>query len=164
VVLLRWGFGGLRAALTVDRALDGSVCCWGQRPPRAEVTWRVPLADLEDSLVIYSVPGLSLLNPGLPAYDSSVDRGATVQLDGEEVLATPQQVTLQIVAVPPTQTPRYRETVGDRCFDQGRPHLWAVLARIGNEPPQGVAAKVRPRRSPPSLALHAHRPVEPEPS
>jgi hypothetical protein len=164
VVLLRWGFGRLRPVLTVDRAPDGSVSCWEQWPARTAVTWRVPLGDLEEPLVIYSVPGLRLLNPGVPAYDSSVDLGATVQLDGEEVFATPQLVTLQIVGVPHAQKPRCRETVGDRCFDQGRPDLWVILSRTGNQPPAGVAVRLPPRPSPPPLALHVHRPIEPEPS
>jgi hypothetical protein len=183
LVLLRYGLRDLRSALTVERLADGGISCWEPWPPHAGVTWRfdgraestnevakcwrsyrLPLADLGGPLVAYSVLGPRLLDPGVPAYDWALDRGATVQLDGHEVLDRPHLVALQIVAVPHTQQPRHRETVGDRRFHEGQPDLWVVLYRLRAEPPDRVAAALRPNRWPPPLELHAHRPFDPEPS
>jgi hypothetical protein len=183
VVLLRYGLRDLRSAVAVERLTDGSISCWEQRPPHAGVTWRfdgsaqstsegasswssyrLPLGDLGGPLVTFSVPGPRLLDPGVPAYDSALHRGATVQLDGEEILDHPHLVALQIVAVPHTQLPRHRETVGDRCIDRGRPDLWVVLNRLGTEPPDRVAAALGRHRWPPPLVLHAKRPFDSEPS
>lgn len=109
--------------------------------------------------MVYSVPGPFLLAPGVPPYDPGHHLGATVQLDGDELLSIPHLMTLQIVAAPPTQEPAHRETVGDRWFDDGPPRLWAILTRT--EPPDAVADLVKVRRRPPVLELPARIPFEP---
>jgi len=168
LVLLRHGLRNLRCAVGVERLADGGISCWEEWPPHAGVTWRfdgrtqstsesargwdsyrLPLADLASPLVTYSVPGTRLLDPALPEYDWPLHQGATVQIDGDEILAYPHLVALQIVAVPHTQQPPHRETVGDRRIDEGQPDLWVVLNRLGTEPPDRVAAAARPRRWPP---------------
>jgi hypothetical protein len=35
----------------------------------------------------------------------------------------------------------HRETVGDRCVDDGEPAIWIVLARHGDEPAERLVAK-----------------------
>src|SRR5262245_62080018 len=134
VVLLRYGLRDLRSAIAVERLTDGGISCSELWPPHSGVTWRfdghtrstsgeakgwssyrLPLADLGGPLVAYSVPGTRLLEAG--AYDRVSHRGATVQIDGDEVRDYPHLVALQIVAVPHKEQPRFRETVGDRCID-----------------------------------------------
>lgn len=110
---------------------------------------------------IHSISGARLLDPALPAYDSDLDRGATVQLSGDDVLADPDRVALHIVAVPRGEQPPHRETVGDRRIDEGRPDLWVVLGRLADEPPDRVAAVLKPRHWPPPIAIHAKRPFQP---
>jgi hypothetical protein len=179
-VLLRFGFHDLRTVVTVERLEDGAVYCREHVPPHGGVTWwpdgsvksqghqgaewssrRSPLT--EDGVVqtIYSISGSRLLDPPPPAYDWDLDRGATVQLSGDDVLADPQRVALHVVAVSPGEQPPHRETVGDRRIDEGQPDLWVVLGRLAGEPPDRVAAVLKPRRWPPPLAIHAKRPFEP---
>jgi hypothetical protein len=128
-------------------------------------SYSLPLADLAGPLVTFSVPGKRLLDPAVAEYDWDLDRGATVQVDGDEILNYPHRVALQIVAVPHSQQPPHCETVGDRRFDEGQPDLWVVLNRPGTEPPEAVAAALRPpRRWSPTLEVHAKRPFDPEAS
>lgn len=177
VVLLRFGFHDLRTVLTVERLEDGAVWCREQLPPHAGVTWwpdgrvkseshqgaewssyRSPLTGAGGLQAIHSISGSRLLDPALPAYDLDLDRGATIQLSGDDVLAEPHQVALQIVAVPRGEQPRHRETVGDRRIDEGQPDLWVVLHSLAGEPPDRVAAVLKPRHSPPPVWISAKRP------
>ena len=150
-------------ALTVERLADG-ISCWEKLPPHTGTTWRPSAEALIDSQVIYSVPGPRLVHQAAWAYDSGLDRGATIQIDGEEVRNQPGLVALQVVAVPHGQQPHHRETIGDRRIDEGEPDLWVVLHRFGIEPPGRVAAALRPHRWPPSLRVHADSNSDQEPS
>ena len=149
-------------ALTLERLADG-ISCWEKLPPHAGTTWRPSLEGLTDPHVIYSVPGPRLVHQAAWAYDSGIDRGATIQIDGEEVRDEPGLVALEVVAVPHGQAPPHRETIGDRRVDEGEPDLWVVLHRLGIEPPGLVAAALRPHRWPPPLWVHANSKVDQEP-
>ena len=150
-------------ALAVERLADG-ISCWEKLPPHIGATWRPSPEGLTDPQVIYSVPGPRLVHQPAWAYDSEVDRGATIQIDGEEVRDEPGLVALQVVAVPHGQELSHRETIGDRRIDEGDPDLWVVLHRLGIEPSGLVVAALRPHRWPPLLWVHGEGKVGQEPS
>jgi hypothetical protein len=174
VILVRYSFRSVHTALKVARAEDGTISC--VEPSFAGATWRAdgryvlttargaecesrrrPLFAVAEPLVVYSIPGARLLDETMfPRYDSIVDRGATIQVDGEDVLEAPNRVTLQILLVGRGEEPPHRETVGDRRIDEGEPDIWVVLDRARDDPPGRLAVAVRipPRVSP--LTGNAH--------
>ncbi len=173
VVLLRYGLGRLYPVLKLARSQEGNISCFEAAEPIAGMTWwmdgrfrrtaesniervgqRAALSGLREPHVAYSMPGPSLLDPSLPPYDSSIDRGATIQVSGHAVLEEAHRVALQLVLVPRGQEPYHRETVGDRRIEEGEPDIWIVLARLGDEPAERLVAN-RILRWPPPLRAEA---------
>jgi len=139
VVLLRYGLWRLRVVMRLMRDAEGSVSCAEGIEPFARIAWR--MHELQEPVVVFSIPGPKLLDERLYTYDSIADKGATVQISAYAVLEEPDRVALQLVMVPRGQEPYHRETVGDRRIDDGEPAMWIVLARFGEEPGERVAAQ-----------------------
>jgi len=179
VVLLRYGLREFHVALTVGRSHDGDISCTEplRQEHRAGMTWspnglyclttdrggqlntqRTPLASLKEPEVAYSIPGLKLVDGGLPPYAYDVDHGATVQISGHAVVEEPHRVALQLVLVPRGQEPYHRETVGDRRIDDGEPTMWIVLTRSGGEPAERLVANRVLRWPPPVRVGNTARP------
>ena len=154
MVLLRYGNHRLQTAVKVRREQDGEISCVEPSAPFAGATWRGDASSITQPLVAYSIAGRRLLDETMfPRYDSIVDRGATIQVDGEDVLEASERVALQVVLVPHGEQPPHRETVGDRRIDDGEPDIWVVLDRWGDDLPGRLAvAQGIPRRPPPPLA------------
>ncbi len=174
VVLLRYGLWRLHTVLHVTRAADGEISCNETRAPLAGMIWcpdghfrlttdsgaeheshRRPLAEINEPLVAYSIPGPKLLDENVPRYAPDFDVGATVQVSAHAVQDEPHRVALQLLVVPRGEEPYHRETVGDRRIDDGQPDIWVVLDRSGDEPPGRVAVAQRLPRRPPPLKAQA---------
>ena len=180
LVLLRYGFWGLRAVMRVERAQDGSIRCSEVLDGRHSATWwrdghfrattvagqelhlhRRPHPELTTPQVLYSIPGSRLIDPMVPPYDGDLGEGATVQMSAHAVLDQPHRVSLALVLVPTGEQPQHCESVGDRRIDQGVPDLWVQLTRTPDDPPGLVVAALRVLRWPPPLQAHEAPPYRP---